>query len=265
MPVGIIMAVGSLVLAGTEAPAGASVHPGPTVKKALSEAPVHGQVSATRSATRTVKVKQTRTVTARYRSTSAKATVGRVSRVTTKIAVIRYAPTLRQAVDEALSVAAKAARARSTARATDRAAAAAKKAATRKAKATARAKYERTHRAAFGTRVLREAARLRGRPYRYGATGPGSFDCSGFVGYVMRKAGVKGVPRTSGAIASRARAVAKSHKRAGDVIIISSGSRVSHVGIYAGNGKMWDAPGSGRTVQKRAIYTSRYRVGRLAA
>lgn len=37
-----------------------------------------------------------------------------------------------------------------------------------------------------------------GCPYRWGATGPSSFDCSGFTQWVYRKNG-KSIPRTSGA------------------------------------------------------------------
>jgi cell wall-associated NlpC family hydrolase len=37
-----------------------------------------------------------------------------------------------------------------------------------------------------------------------------------------------------------------------------------HVGIYAGDGMMWDAPRSGKTVTLRRIYSSSYAVGRIA-
>ena len=41
----------------------------------------------------------------------------------------------------------------------------------------------------FHARVLREAAKLRGTPYRYGGTTPRGFDCSGYTGYVYKRAG----------------------------------------------------------------------------
>src|SRR5690242_13067204 len=48
-------------------------------------------------------------------------------------------------------------------------------------------------------KVLTWAKKEKGKPYVYGAAGPNAFDCSGFVGYVYRKAGVK-LPRTTGSI-----------------------------------------------------------------
>ncbi|MDP9496381.1 MAG: C40 family peptidase, partial [Actinomycetota bacterium] len=101
------------------------------------------------------------------------------------------------------------------------------------------------------------------KPYIYGASGPNAFDCSGFVQYVYRQVGVS-LPRTSGAQAAFARPVSKDAKRPGDLIIISTGGRVSHIAIYAGGNKMWVARRSGTTITKQTIYTSNYRVGRVA-
>ena len=44
--------------------------------------------------------------------------------------------------------------------------------------------------------VVRIAASKRGTPYRYGASGPSRFDCSGLTSYAYAKAGVK-LPRSS--------------------------------------------------------------------
>ena len=38
---------------------------------------------------------------------------------------------------------------------------------------------------------------------------------------------------------------------------------MSHVGIYAGGGKMWAAPSSGGVVQLQPIYDASYSVGRV--
>ena len=54
-------------------------------------------------------------------------------------------------------------------------------------------------------RVVRIAASKEGTPYRYGATGPRAFDCSGYTRWVFRKVG-RYLPRTSSAQA-RARSV----------------------------------------------------------
>ena len=39
--------------------------------------------------------------------------------------------------------------------------------------------------------VLKEAQRHLGKPYVWGAAGPNSFDCSGFVSYVFKQVGLK--------------------------------------------------------------------------
>jgi cell wall-associated NlpC family hydrolase len=49
-----------------------------------------------------------------------------------------------------------------------------------------------------GLKAVAVARKQIGKPYRYGGNGPGSFDCSGLVQYVYRKAGVK-LPRTADA------------------------------------------------------------------
>ena len=54
------------------------------------------------------------------------------------------------------------------------------------------------------------------------------------------------------------RPVSKSAAQPGDLIFTPG-----HVGIYAGNGKMWDAPRSGKTVSLRSIWTSNYTIGRV--
>jgi cell wall-associated NlpC family hydrolase len=41
------------------------------------------------------------------------------------------------------------------------------------------------------------------------------------------------------------------------------GSPAYHVGIYAGNGMMWDSPHIGMAISKRHIWTSRVTFGRF--
>ncbi|MFA1551898.1 C40 family peptidase [Actinomadura chokoriensis] len=96
--------------------------------------------------------------------------------------------------------------------------------------------------------AVKYAAKQIGDPYRYGGTGPGSWDCSGLAGGAWRKAGVK-LPRTSQQIY---RAVKKkvSWKGAvkGDLLFFYGGR--THMGIYAGHGYMIHAPSSGKRVKK---------------
>lgn len=86
-----------------------------------------------------------------------------------------------------------------------------------------------------------------GTPYRYGASGPDAFDCSGLVQWSYRQAGVS-LPRTTGDQARRGSAVSWSALRPGDLVFFYPGQ--THVGIYTGNGRMVHAPRSGRTVEE---------------
>lgn len=114
---------------------------------------------------------------------------------------------------------------------------------------------------AFGQAVVAEAARHAGAPYVYGATGPSTFDCSGFTGYVYRRLGVS-LPRTSSQQAAAAPRVPNDQKDLGDLIFFYNSGGVYHVGIYAGNNTMWAAPHTGDVVRQQTIYSSSYFVGR---
>lgn len=85
-----------------------------------------------------------------------------------------------------------------------------------------------------------------GTPYRWGATGPNSFDCSGFTQWVYRKNG-KSIPRTSGAQKSGGKTIPLSKVKPGDIVW-----RPGHVGIYVGGGRVIHAPTTGSVVS----YTS---------
>lgn len=109
--------------------------------------------------------------------------------------------------------------------------------------------------------VLSAAKKLKGKPYRYGADGPGSFDCSGYVQFVFNKAG-KNIGRTSGAQLSAGKSVPKGKKKPGDILIFMRGGSAYHSAIYAGDGKMWEAQRTGTTVGKHKIWSSGYVVRR---
>ncbi|MEV4280101.1 C40 family peptidase [Actinoplanes xinjiangensis] len=114
-----------------------------------------------------------------------------------------------------------------------------------------------------GTRVVSEAARHKGKKYKFGAAGPKRFDCSGFTLYVYKKATGRKLPHKANLQQRYGKAVAKSKARPGDLIIIRKGSRGTHAGIYAGGGKMWSAPRTGKTVSKQKIWSRNYVVRRL--
>ncbi len=115
----------------------------------------------------------------------------------------------------------------------------------------------------LGQRAVRIASQQAGKPYRYGAVGPNSFDCSGFTTYIYKTRLGKNIPRTSAQQAAALPRVAQSAKRPGDLLFFRTGGRVTHVGVYAGGNKMWAAPRTGKVVRLQTIYTSAYTVGRV--
>ena len=92
--------------------------------------------------------------------------------------------------------------------------------------------------------LMKEAEKYLGYPYVWGGSSPStSFDCSGFVCWVYTQSGVANIPRTTAqGIYNQCATVSASEARPGDIIFFTgtydSGSPVSHVGIYVGNGMM---------------------------
>ncbi|GAA4599949.1 cell wall-associated NlpC family hydrolase [Actinoplanes octamycinicus] len=116
-----------------------------------------------------------------------------------------------------------------------------------------------------GAKVLAEAKKHKGALYKFGASGPKRFDCSGFTQYVYKKAAGKKLPHKANLQQKYGKSVSKSKKQVGDLIVFRSGSYGSHVGIYAGGGYMYDSPHTGARVGKHKIYGSNYVVRRMVA
>jgi cell wall-associated NlpC family hydrolase len=113
-----------------------------------------------------------------------------------------------------------------------------------------------------GSAVLAVAVRYLGTPYLYGGSSPRGFDCSGYTGHVFRQLGIA-LPRTAHQQMRATRRISRSQARPGDLVFFVSAGRAYHVGIYAGGGKMYDAPRPGRTVGKRAIWDAAVVYGRV--
>ena len=92
-----------------------------------------------------------------------------------------------------------------------------------------------------------------GKGYRFGSTGPDRFDCSGLVVAAYRRIGVN-LPRSTGALAGRGRAVGRNELRPGDLVFPSEG----HVGIYIGGGRIVHASTERGGVKVSNIYAFRY-------
>ncbi|NYV74274.1 C40 family peptidase [Streptomyces sp. UH6] len=116
--------------------------------------------------------------------------------------------------------------------------------------------------ATVGSKALKVAASKKGAPYRYGATGPHAFDCSGLILYSFKKAG-KTLPRTAAQQYNRTSRVPAGKRKPGDLVFFHSGYGVYHVGIYAGSGKLWHAPKSGDVVRLQKIWSRSVWYGRV--
>ncbi|MFN3702397.1 C40 family peptidase [Thermomonas sp.] len=99
--------------------------------------------------------------------------------------------------------------------------------------------------------VLIRAIGLVGTPYRYGGNTPeGGFDCSGLVGYVFRDMLDLKLPRTTRELAAlQGPRIRPEQLAGGDLVFFGDGGKVSHVGIYVGEGRFVHAPSTGGTVR----------------
>jgi cell wall-associated NlpC family hydrolase len=96
-----------------------------------------------------------------------------------------------------------------------------------------------------------------GKPYVWGAAGPGSYDCSGLVSAAWAAAGVS-IPRTTYAQWASLPHIPLSDLQPGDLILYNG---ESHVSIYVGDGYIVDAPHTGAVVEKVSESTSWYASG----
>lgn len=109
----------------------------------------------------------------------------------------------------------------------------------------------------IAARAIDAARSQLGKPYQWGAVGPGSFDCSGLTGWAYRQAGLD-LPRTS-----RQQWFAGSHPDIGALLpgdLLFWGSSpgnpgsIHHVALYVGGGLMVAAPHTGANVQVQPVY-----------
>jgi murein DD-endopeptidase len=116
--------------------------------------------------------------------------------------------------------------------------------------------------------IAQLALSMVGVPYRYGGADPRyGFDCSGLVYYAYTSNG-HAVPRTSQAQFDAARKIQLAEAAAGDLLFFRDQEKLSHVGIYLGDGRFVHAPSSGDAVRVANIEAAYYQrhliaVGRL--
>lgn len=86
--------------------------------------------------------------------------------------------------------------------------------------------------------IIKIANAQMGKPYKWGANGPSSFDCSGFTSYIYRNGAGITLPRTSVSQSKTGTKLSRNQLKAGDLVFFNtSGSGVSHVGMYIGDEK----------------------------
>ncbi|MEE4377247.1 MAG: NlpC/P60 family protein [Candidatus Competibacteraceae bacterium] len=99
--------------------------------------------------------------------------------------------------------------------------------------------------------IVKIAESLLGVPYKWGGTTRGGMDCSGVVNYAYNKLGIP-VPRTAHDLYFGGQRLER--VKPGDLLFYkTSPGRISHVGIYVGDGKMIHASTSKRRVIKANI------------
>lgn len=106
-----------------------------------------------------------------------------------------------------------------------------------------------------GHAIVARARSEIGTRYRLGAAVPGkAFDCSGFVRWVMSAFDVA-LPRTSREQARLGQALPKdtSVLKPGDLLTFGTAKRISHVGIYVGEGRYIHASSARRGVIESSL------------
>ncbi|MFD8560044.1 NlpC/P60 family protein [Streptosporangium canum] len=97
-----------------------------------------------------------------------------------------------------------------------------------------------------GSAIVASAREHIGKPYVWGANGPSAFDCSGLVYYALNKAGIKIGDTTAAGYQASGQPITPP-PQPGDIVFF--GDPATHVGIYAGDGKMIHAPRPGTVVR----------------
>lgn len=113
-------------------------------------------------------------------------------------------------------------------------------------------------------KIIRTADSLIGVPYRWGGESvEEGFDCSGFTMTVYQLNGLD-LPRSSRAQWNAGVSVSRSKLEKGNLVFFrtTSSRKISHVGIYDGNGRFIHAPGKGKKVRRSSLnnryYKNRY-------
>ena len=103
--------------------------------------------------------------------------------------------------------------------------------------------------------IIENASQLLGVKYKWGGTTPEKgIDCSGFVKYLFAKLGVE-LPHRAAELAKLGGSINKdtADMQPGDLLVFGKGKRISHVGMYVGDGKMIHASSSNKRVVEATV------------
>ncbi|MEU1090406.1 NlpC/P60 family protein [Streptomyces sp. NPDC005576] len=104
----------------------------------------------------------------------------------------------------------------------------------------------------LGAAALQAASTRIGMPYSHSVTtGPNSFDCSGLTQWAYHQAGVE-ITRTTYTQINQGTRIGQSQLAPGDLVFFNGNS---HVGLYAGGGKVLHAPYPGAYVRYESMST----------
>jgi hypothetical protein len=107
--------------------------------------------------------------------------------------------------------------------------------------------------------VLMAAMGLLGVNYKWGGISPqGGMDCSGFIYYIFKTSRNINLPRTAAKMAKLGIPVDKDKLQPGDLVFFAThgNGKVSHVGVYIGDGKFIHSPRTGKSVEIRPFNNS---------
>lgn len=100
--------------------------------------------------------------------------------------------------------------------------------------------------------MLLQSVSLIGIPYKWGGNTPSSgLDCSGFIRYIFKKSLGITLPRTANEMADLGRVIPLNQLEPGDLLFfkISGGRRITHMGMYLGQGKFIQSPRTGKNIE----------------
>ena len=118
----------------------------------------------------------------------------------------------------------------------------------------------------LAAQVVAYAKQFLGLPYVYGASGPNSFDCSGFTSYIYKHFGYT-LNRSPAGQYSNGTPIDQSQLQPGDLLVwraYGSSKTATHVGIYIGNNQYIHASSTGGCIKINDMNyaaSSRYLVG----